>query len=172
MRLSTIEECGLLAATTLAGCWAVLIPGKIWEGRPGDALLRRLVMSALGVGVGVWCSFLDGVLQVGWLNNVSDRPLLFQSMDWMPKLLVDASYFGLVFLIPRWWQLADSRRALRFNPWLVIVPSFWALLVTLVWGHPYENPSHWGVVVTAMTSALLQLSMPWEDVAAARRRLA
>jgi eukaryotic-like serine/threonine-protein kinase len=170
MRLATIEECGLLAATTLAGCWAVLIPAKIWEGRAGDAMLRRLVMAALGVGVGIWCSFLDGVLEVGWLNNVGDRPLLFQSMDWMPKLLADASYFGLVFLIPRWWLLADSRRPLRFNPWMVIVPSFWAWLITLIWSHPYESPHYWGVVVTAMTAALLQLSMPWEDTVAARRR--
>jgi hypothetical protein len=171
MRLATIEECALLAATTLAGCWAVLIPAKIWEGQSGDALLRRLVMAALGVGVGIWCSFLDGVLQVGWLNNVGDRPLLFQSMDWMPKLLADASYFGLVFLIPRWWLLADSRRPLRFNPWMVIVPSFWAWLITLIWSHPYESPHYWGVVVTAMMAALIQLSMPWDDHVAARRRI-
>jgi hypothetical protein len=171
MQLKTIEECGLLAATTLAGCWAILIPAKIWEGYQGDSMLRRLAMAALGMGVGVWCSFLDGVLGVGWLNNVSDRPLLFQSMEWMPKLLTDASYFGLVFLIPRWWVLADSRRPLRFNPWMVIVPSFWAWLITLMWSQPYEHPSYWGVVVTAMIAALVQLALPWEDSAAARRRV-
>jgi hypothetical protein len=171
MGLKRLEECELLAATTLAGCWAVLIPAKIWEGQNGDPMLRRLAMAALGVGVGIWCSFLDGVLQVGWLNDVGDRPLLFKSLDWMPKLLADASYFGLVFLIPRWWLLADSRRPLRFNPWMVIVPSFWAWLITLLWSHPYENPQYWGVVVTAMMAALVQLALPWEDSVAARRRL-
>jgi hypothetical protein len=126
------------------------------------------------VGVGVWCSFLDGALQVNWLNQASDRPLLFKSMEWMPKLLTDASYFGLVFMIPRWWLLADSRRALRFNPWMVIVPSFWAWLITLFWSQqyeqPHEQPAFWGVVVTAMIAALLQLAMPWDESTAARRR--
>lgn len=178
MQLKRMEECGLLAATTLAGCWAVLIPAKIWDGQEGDSLLRRLVMAALGVGVGVWCSFLDGVLQVGWLTDVNARPLLFLP-EWMPKLITDASYFGLVFLIPSWWRLGESRRPLRFNPWLVIVPSIWSLLITQLWSsmyqdprHPYQDPSYWGVVVTGMVAALVQLALPWEDTAAARRRVA
>jgi len=74
-------------------------------------------------------------------------------------------------MIPSWWKLADSRRPLRFNPWLVIVPSLWALLITQLWSHPYERPSYWGAVVTGIVAALVQLAMPWEDTAAARRRV-
>jgi len=167
----SLEESALIAATTLAGCWAVIVPGKLWEGRPGDAVLRRLVMTVLGFGVGMGCVYLDGLLNVGWLNDPQSTPRLFESLEWMPKMLAHASYFAIVFMIPRWWLLADGRRAVRFNPWLAIVPGFWSWIITLFWNQPFNPPqsSIWGVVVTAMIAVLVQLASPWDDPATRRK---
>jgi serine/threonine protein kinase len=169
MGLSKIEECALLAATTLGGCWAVIIPGKFWEGRAGDSVLRRLVMAVLGLGVGMGAVYLDGLLQVGWLNDPKTAPRLFESLDWMPKMVMNASYFSLVFLLPRWWMLADSRRGVRFNPWSAIVPSFWAWMITLGWNKPFDLPQFWGVVATALVAVIVQVASPWDDPAVRRR---
>ena len=169
MGLSKPAECALLAATCLAGCWAVVIPAKIWEGQHGDAMIRRLIMAALGMGVGLSCSYLDWMLQVGWLNDPKNTAMFLESLEWIPLGVKDASFFGLVFLMPRWWTLADSRRGLKFNPWMVIVPCFWAWLITLLWRQSFEQPYFWGVVVTGLIAALVQLATPWDDPAARRR---
>jgi hypothetical protein len=169
MGLNKPAECALLAATCLAGCWAVVIPAKIWEGTHGDAMIRRLIMAALGMGVGLVCSYLDWMLQVGWLNDSKNTAMFLESLDWVPLGVKDASFFGLVFLLPRWWTLAESRRGLKFNPWLVIVPSFWAWLITLTWRESFGQPYFWGVVVTGLIAVLVQLATPWEDPAARRR---
>jgi hypothetical protein len=170
MDLKKPAEFAMLTAICLAGCWAVVIPGKIWESHHGDDMVRRLIMGAIGMGVGLWCSYLDLVLNVGWLNNLSSTPIFFESLEWMPHGLKDASFFGLVFLIPRWWLIVDSRRGLKFNPWMVIVPSFWAWMITLLWRESFETPFFWGVVVTALIAALVQLATPWEDPATRSRR--
>jgi hypothetical protein len=169
MGLSKPAECALLAATCLVGCWAVVIPAKIWEGHHGDAMIRRLIMAALGMGVGLACSYLDWTLQVGWLNDPKNTAKFLESLEWIPLGVKDASFFGLVFLMPRWWTLADSRRGLKFNPWLVIVPCFWAWLTTLLWRESFEEPYFWGVVVTGLIAALVQLATPWDDSATRRR---
>ena len=169
MGLSKPAECALLAATCLAGCWAVVIPAKIWEGQHGDAMIRRLIMAALGMGVGMSCSYLDWMLQVGWLNDPKNTAMFLESLEWIPLGVKDASFFGLVFLMPRWWTLADSRRGLKFNPWMVIVPCFWAWLITLMWRQSFETPYFWGVIVTGLIAALVQLATPWEDPATRRR---
>jgi len=175
MRLHKLEECALLTATTLAGCWAVIVPAKFWEGRAGDAVTRRLVMAALGLGVGMGSMYLDGLMQVGWLNDPKTAPLLFESLEWMPKVLMHASYFGLVFMIPRWWLLADSRRGVRFNPWLAIVPCFWAWMIMLLWQRRFDNPSldgttmYWGVVVVGLVATLVQMACRWDDPVSRRK---
>ena len=171
MGLTKWEECALLAATTLAGCWAVIIPGKMWEGRVGDHVLRRLMMAVLGLAVGMGGVYLDGLLNVGWLNDPKNTPRLFESLEWMPKMVMNASYFSLVFLIPRWWTLTDSRRSVRFNPWSAIVPSFWAwmMMITLGWNTPLDPPHFWGVIVTALIAVIVQVASPWEDPAVRRR---
>ena len=165
------KKLGLLAATTLAGCWAVLIPGKIWEGRHGDAMVRRVIMAALGLGIGLGCSYLDALLRVGWFNDPQMTPVLFATLHWIPPMIKNASYFALLFLIPRWWLLADSRRPLRLNPWLVIVPCVWAWIIPMPWtGQQFDNSLR-GCIVAGMVAVLVQLASPWEDPAVRRRMI-
>jgi hypothetical protein len=169
MRLNRPEEWALLAATCLAGCWAVLIPGKLWEGSKGDPVRRRMFMSVLGLGVGLWASYLDGLLGVGWYTPPETSHALLVAPGWVPQTLTNASYFGLVFLVPRWWLLADSRRGLRFNPWLVIVPCFCAWMASFLWGPRWNDLQLYGIVVTGMVAVLVQLASPWEEPASRRR---
>ncbi len=169
MQFGKFEECVLLAALTLVGSWAVIVPGKMMEGRTGDPVLRRLAMAAIGLGLGWGATYLDGLLAVGWLSDPRPAPRMFQSLEWLPRSLGEASYFGLLFLGPRWWRLADSRRELRFNPWLVIVPGFWAAVVSSFWHGGPQNPEMWRVVATGLIAAVTQLACPWEDAAARRK---
>ena len=136
-------------------------------------MVRRLVMAALGLSVGLWSSYLDEVLNVRWFNDPKKMtPVLFETLDWMPRLLSNATYFGLVFLIPRWWLLADSRRPLKLNPWMVIVPCFWAWAIWLLWsGKQFDGPPPWGVVVSGMVAVIVQLGTPWEDPVIRRRMI-
>ncbi len=169
MQFSKFEECALLAALTLAGSWAVIVPGKILEGRAGDAVLRRLAMAAIGLGLGWAATYLDGLLAVGWLSDPQRAPRIFESLDWLPRSLAEASYFGLVFLGPRWWRLADSRRELRFNPWLVVVPGFWAAVVSSFWHGSPQEPEMWRIVATGLIATVTQLACPWEETAGRRK---
>jgi hypothetical protein len=164
MGVKRIEECALLAGTALLGCWSVLIPSKLWEGRTGDPMLRRLTMAVLGLGVGLWSGYLDQILQAGLAEQPASRTLL-EAPPWLPKILADASYFALVFFTTSWWLLVDSRRELRFNPWAVLTTCFWAFLVSRVWSYPQP----WGIVVAAMVVLLVQVASPWEDPARRRR---
>jgi serine/threonine protein kinase len=169
MQFDKFEECALLAAVTLAGSWAVIVPGKMMEGRTGDPVLRRLTMAAIGLGLGWGATYLDGLLAVGWLSDPQRAPRMFESLGWLPRSLGEASYFGIVFLGPRWWRLADSRRELRFNPWLVIVPGFWAAVVSAFWHGGPHDPEMWRIAATSLVAAVTQLACPWEDTTGRRK---
>src|SRR5262249_55791236 len=38
---------------TVALCWAVLVPSKVWTARPGDGWGRRLILMVLGTAIGL-----------------------------------------------------------------------------------------------------------------------
>ncbi len=121
-------------------------------------MLRRVLMAALGLGVGLWSCYIGGRLQVDLPYRVPTDAAI-AALPWLPPMLVSASYFAAVFAIPRWWHLADSRRGLRFNPWLAIVPGFWAWFVSVIW----HFPQPWGILFTAPVAILVQIASPWED---------
>ena len=49
---STKEQYAWLTMVSVLGSWAILIPAKFWEGTQGDAILRRVVLLIVGLGVG------------------------------------------------------------------------------------------------------------------------
>jgi hypothetical protein len=166
MGLRTLSESALLAATCLAGCWAVVMAGKWSEGRSGDPVLQRLLMAAMGLAVGFWNGYLDGLLDTGLFARSRGVQGWLEAPVWMPDLLAHASYFGVIFLAPNWWQLADARRSIRFNLGLVIVPCLWAWVVSWFWSAP---PQTWGVVTAGLIATVAQLASPWEDRGGRRR---
>jgi len=53
-------EIGFSFFLTVAICWAVLVPAKLWSGRKGDSGLRRGVMTVMGVMVGLAALWMGG----------------------------------------------------------------------------------------------------------------
>ncbi|MBL8809886.1 MAG: serine/threonine protein kinase, partial [Planctomycetaceae bacterium] len=45
-------DVAFFASTILLASWALIVPAKLWEGRTGDPVVRRIVQGALGLGVG------------------------------------------------------------------------------------------------------------------------
>lgn len=163
MNLSSLEGSAILAVTCLSACWAVIVPGKLWESSKGDPMLRRLIMALLGFGVGVGAGLLDDTLETGIFH--ADSRGWLKAPEWVPPVFANAAYVALVFAAPAWWSLTDSRRGTRFNPWLAAVPVFWAWLFSHAWG--FAQP--FGIVTTAVTAIAVQLACTCEDVDARRR---
>jgi len=150
---------------TIATCWAVLIPAKFWTVQRGDFWGRRLVMLALGIGVGIGALWLEGwvphwrsaqfashavsqadALPVNWPNEVS-----------APSSASALTYFALAFFALRWWKMTDRRRAHRFSFAPIMAAGFWGLVLLVVWQEPWH-----GTLVLTTASAIVQLVSPWE----------
>jgi hypothetical protein len=59
-RTNDLAEIGTYYFLTVAACWAVLIPAKIWTTRVEDSWRRRVAMMCLGLLIGVQALWLEG----------------------------------------------------------------------------------------------------------------
>jgi len=154
-----------LAMSSILGSWCVLVPAKIWEGSRGDAALRRFVMLAIGLAFGAIAFGLLNWLMIS-LSAYSASPMggparefksgFFDSLG-APKMIAFLAYFGFLFLIVRWWRLADPARSTRLSIWHTAVAVFCSWALTLFW--PFPQP--WGVMVAATIAISVQLASPW-----------
>jgi len=168
-RINDLTWIGSLFFLTVAVCWAVLIPAKVWNGRAGDGLLRRVVMMFLGVLVGAAAL---------WLNGWAPHPAASATAaaannqaSWGPPVSLGAregisvgagylSYFALALCALRWWKMADRHRAHRFSCFPVLAAGFWALLLLFIWPLP-DSP--YGAIALVMASVIVQWVSPWEQ---------
>jgi hypothetical protein len=185
-QLDDLTEVGTAFFLTVAICWAVLIPAKIWNYQPGDTGLRRAVMLILGLFIGLGALWLDGWTadMPSWsswsIDSDSDsdtRAIAWNNAargsdgeDWSPFLIVRQrqglpvlagylSYFGIAFFALRWWKLADRRRPQRFSFAPVLAAGFWAMvLVVCPWPHVPQ-----GALALVLAAVIVQLVSPWEQ---------
>jgi hypothetical protein len=186
LRLNDFTEVGNYFFLTVAACWAILIPAKLWTRRIHDSLARRVLMMCLGLVIGLGALWLDGQDVRGLFNaqaraNEVPAPFRVDRDDGRPKewfgnvfrrnqnetaATVAASYlsfFGLAFFALRWWRMADRRRHHRFSLYAVVAAGFWAYL--LVWlFSPWSNEPL-GVLVLVMAAVIVQLVSPWQPPA-------
>jgi serine/threonine protein kinase len=161
---------------TLAS-WAVMIPGKVWEQRKGDAWLRRGTLMVLGLGLGVAAAWLNG-----WHfdQNVDETvavaggglpgPLLADiSRDnvMLGKLVGYMAFFAVPFFLMRWWKLTDRGRSRRFSFYPVLLAGVLAYIGVFLW--PERSMSSpldiTGSIALTMTAVIIQLVSPWEPPA-------
>jgi hypothetical protein len=190
-RNNDFTETGAFFFLTLASCWAVLVPAKLWPVPRDDSWTRRVFMMVLGLGVGVAALWFDGRelsslvtrgsrslaaeeihVPPGWEGNqrMGQPPMgprgFHNSLN-IPVAACYLSYFGLAFFALRWWRMADRRRPQRFSLFPVLAAGFWAFVLLFLWPLP-EPPYGLGALV--MTSAIVQLVSPWDEPAPPRAK--
>jgi hypothetical protein len=165
-----VYEAGSVFFLTVAVCWSVLVPAKIWDGRPGDSAQRRLVMMVLGVFVGAGAVWLSGQIPFlepgmppygtpGQSPPIVRVPLVAADHGQLAKVAGSLSYFALALCIVRWWRMADRHRSVRFSAWPVLVTGFWALVLLPIW--PAAEPFY-GTIALVTASVIVQWVSPWE----------
>jgi eukaryotic-like serine/threonine-protein kinase len=169
----------------LASSWALLIPGKLWTNSVDESWQRRLSLMGLGLGIGLLALWLEGYrLPIPGLVDNADaldpvprgpapdvrRHPFFEALyppnHTLPVLACYLSYFGLMFLVLRWWKDVEEQRPQRF--------SLQALLATLLWAYgllfllPTTRERHIAFATMAMTSVIVQVVSPWRQSAPQR----
>ena len=166
--LPGMADVAFFGSVTLIAAWALVIPAKMWEGRSGDVVVRRLIQGGIGVGVGA----LAFVIQQFLLLN--ENPLLITNgnggafdghigrislLDGRnePTMAGFMVFFGLLFLIRRWWWQADSFRKSRFRISSALVTLLLGVILTSMLPFPETLGATWALAI----SAVVQLSSGW-----------
>jgi hypothetical protein len=157
-------ELGQQFFLTVATCWAVLLPSKLWDGRY-DSGARRIVMLACGLAVGFAALWLDGWSPAIPFRHGAESGTAVVSLaasdlgESRPANIAGhLSYFALAFFVLRWWKLTDRRRSHRFSFAPIVAAAFWGLVLLFVWQEPWR-----GTLVLATTAGIVQLVSPWEQ---------
>jgi eukaryotic-like serine/threonine-protein kinase len=173
---------------TLAASWAVLLPSKLWPvTSDDDSWSRRLLLMSLGFGVGLLALWLDGYQfplpwALGaeqaevfrpWVPGPNDLVGERSPLRWiytdnrsMPVLAGYLGFFGLMFLVLRWWKSTEERRRKRFALKPVVAVALWAyLLLFLLPGLPQRRL---GFETMVLTAVVCQLVSPWKAPVAVR----
>ncbi len=165
--LPTAADVAFFGTVTLVAAWALILPAKLWEGRTGDAIVRRLILAGLGLGVGAVAGVLqrflmlndsqllhvdgDGIFNHGTIGRMQ---MLDGGLPTMAGFMV---FFGLLFLIRRWWWQADSFRKARFRISSSLVTLFLGVVLSAILPFSEQLGAIWALAI----SAVVQLSSGW-----------
>ena len=165
--LPNAAEVAFFGTVTLLAAWTLILPAKLWEGRTGDAIVRRLVLAGLGLGVGAVAAVLqqflmlnnsqllhvdgDGIFNHGTIGRMQ---MLNGGLPTMAGFMM---FFGLLFLIRRWWWQADSFRKARFRISSSLVTLFLGVVLSAVLPFSEQLGAIWALAI----SAVVQLSSGW-----------
>jgi len=165
--LPNIADVAFFGAVTLLAAWALIVPAKMWEGRTGDTFLRRLIQGCLGLAVGAVAAVLqqflmvneskllqvdgDGVFNGGTIGRLQ---LLQNGLPTMSGYML---FFGLLFLIRRWWWQADSFRKSRFRISSALVTLCLGVVLSAILPFSEQLGAIWALAI----SAVVQLSSGW-----------
>jgi hypothetical protein len=162
-------------ATTLAS-WAMLAPSQLSEGRMEDhAPLRffNLLAGAL-VGLAVWAIADMGYVGLPASHDFSPGPndtlfgeifrwrnegmqAAYQSGSVMMPASMYVAYFAFLFVVMRWWRLAEWTRPSRVSLWSIAFAGFVGWALTFLWWFPQPT----GMLLAAAIAFTVQLSSPW-----------
>lgn len=174
-----------------AASWSVLISSKLWPPTPQEeSWARRLLLMTLGFGVGILALWLDGYeLPVPWKSPAQFEVLqpwqvpadgvepgrrgffgrLYGSPNSSMSILACyLSYFGLMFLILRWWKTTETNRPRRFSLKPLLAVGFWAYLLLFLL--PSAHHREVGFMSLVLTSVVCQVSCPWKESTPVKKR--
>lgn len=166
--LPGVVDVAFFGVVTLLAAVGLIIPAKFWEGRSGDAFIRRLVQGAIGMAVGA-CAFAvqrflmfgdvrllhaegTGLFNGGRLGRIN-----IVDGQGLPTMAGYMLFFALLFVARRWWWQADSFRSARFRISSTLVSLFLGFILTAVLPFPNNLGATWALAI----SAVVQLSAGW-----------
>ncbi len=108
------EQFAWLTLVSVLGSWSVLTASKFWEGTQGDALLRRVVLLMVGLGVGsagfyaaqeLLIKFPDTPMSGVASVRISPREIGtgFFDANGSPLQPAYLAFFGALFALVGWW---------------------------------------------------------------------
>jgi hypothetical protein len=154
----------------------------LWTGLKSleDSWTRRLVLMCCGFAVGLFGLWLEGYsVPLPWASGThadalqpwtapADFPQarsfftsLYPENRSMPLLACYLGYFGLMFLVLRWWKNAEPTRSKRFSLKPVIATAFWGYI--LLFMLPAAPQRHTGLIAMALACAVVQTVSPWKE---------
>jgi hypothetical protein len=164
------------AVATLAS-WALMIPGQLAEGQMEDHAPLRFLQLLLGILVGVAAFALADALflklpashdfapapndtiaseMFNQRNETVGAAYRSQGGVVMP-LAMHAAFFATMFVVLRWWRLAEWTRSSRVSLWSVAWSAFIGWAVTWFWWYPQPL----GLMLAAVIGLTVQLASPW-----------
>jgi hypothetical protein len=157
----------LFGGTATLASWAVMAVAKFTEGTGADATTRRLAQAAAGLAVGFAAFGLDQFLLVdfthpgrdgryyGLVNDVGG--LRFAWTDNEPGPAAYMAFFGMLFLLRKWWWQADSYRSKRLRVSSALLTAALGYVLTAFIYFPHA----WGVVWAVVISCVVQIAAAW-----------
>ena len=80
----------------------------------------------------------------------------------MPVLACYLSYYGLMFLVLRWWKLSDPTRPKRFSVKAVLACGFWAFILLFLL--PTASHRREGLISLVLVASIVQLVSPYQPI--------
>jgi hypothetical protein len=140
-----------------AGTWSLLLTARLWPRPTEDSLTRRLVLGLIGVGLGALAVWLDGYAVVGGdlvrptAPQIDSHPvlrLLYPTTLGFSPLVGELGFFGLMFVLLRWWRIVEPERSATFSVGPLLSVGFWAFVLLFLLPTPEARE-------TAMASLLM-----------------
>ena len=175
--------------TVVAVSWCVLIPNKLWlPSAAEESWTRRLIQMTLGFAVALFALWLDGYEmplpwtpaekldmlrpwpadpQAGLPNSWMGR-LYGSENTSMPVLACYLSYFGLMFLVLRWWKVTETYRKRRFSVLALLAVGLWGYLLAFLL--PSVPQRELAFVSLLLASVVCQVSCPWKEKIPVRKK--
>ncbi len=166
-----------MTLTTTLASWAIMVPGKLAEGKVEDQAPLRFTQLVMGAFVGLlawsladtlllalpvwndlavapWNSVMDGSLGLTQNKGLVES---FSSGALRLSLPVYVAYFAFLFVILAWWRQAEVSRSSRVSLWSITWCGLVAWMLHFVWWFPQPI----GLLVAVVMAFTIQLSSPW-----------
>jgi serine/threonine protein kinase len=185
------SKLGPLFFMIVAASWAVLIPNKLWlPSAAEESWTRRLLQMTLGFGVALLALWWAGYeVPMPWSNaerldvlrpwQANDQTQEALRHSWtgriygsentsMPVLACYICYFGLMFLVLRWWKVTETQRKRRFSVLAIASVGLWGYLLLFLL--PSAEHRELAFASMLLTSVVCQVSSPWKEKVSIRKK--